>query len=484
MSRDPRPARTRSGRALAALGAVTALCSGCLVGPDYQRPALTPPAAIRGAEDAPAGPPLAEAAWTDVFQDDELRALIRTALTGNTDVRVAASRVLQAQAVLGVTRADAYPTVDGTVQAGGARIAATDTAAARTVAALGVGVSARWEIDFWGKYRRATEAARAQLLASEWGRRAVASSVVSGVAQAYYGLRSLDLQLAIARRTLTSRQESLKLTQVREQGGVTSLVDVREAEQLVFGAGATIVELERRIAQQENLISVLTGGFPSPVTRGLELVAQPLPPAVPADLPSALLARRPDIQQAEQALIAANAEIGVARAAYFPTIALTGSGGLQSTALRTLISTGAGVWTAAVGAAQPIVTAGRTKSQVALARARAEEAALLYADTIRQAFREASDALIGHAKARELRGQVAQLATAAQDARRLADIRYRGGAASYLEVLDADTRLFTAELRLAEAQEDELVSFVEVYRALGAGWQQEGRPGEAPPSTP
>jgi len=474
----------RAWRTLGAIGAAAALSSGCMVGPDYQRPVLTPPAAIRGAETAPAGPSPADAAWNDVFQDDQLRALIRTALADNADVRIAASRVLQAQAVLGVTRADAYPAVDGTAQAGGGRIAATDSAAARTVAALGVGVSARWEIDFWGRYRRATEAARAQLLASEWGRRAVASSVVSAVAQAYYGLRSLDLQLAIARRTLTSRQESLALTQVRERGGVTSLVDVREAEQLVYGAGATIVELERRIAQQENLISILTGGFPSPVTRGLELVAQPLPPAVPADLPSALLARRPDIQQAEQALIAANAQIGVARAAYFPSISLTGSGGLQSTALRTLISTGAGVWTAAAGVVQPIVTAGRTRSQVALAQARAGEATIVYADTIRQAFREASDALVGHAKARELRGQVEKLATAAQDARRLADIRYRGGAASYLEVLDAETRLFTAELRLAEAHEGELVSFVEIYRALGAGWQQDGRPGAAPPSTP
>ena len=471
----------RSRSALIALVAA-GLGSACVVGPDYQRPVVTPPTAIRGAETLAPGPSLGDAAWGDVFQDDQLRALIGTALAGNTDVRVAAARVLQAQAVLGVTRADAFPTVDGTVDAGGGRIAATDSAAARTAAAISVGATARWEIDFWGKYRRATEAARAQLLADEWGRRAVASSVVSAVAQAYYGLRSLDLQLAIAQRTLTSRQESLALTQVRERGGVTSLVDVREAEQLVFGAGAVIVEIERRIAQEENLISVLTGGFPSPVTRGLELVAQPRPPAVPADLPSALLARRPDIQQAEQALIAANAQIGVARAAYFPTIALTGGGGLQSAALRTLIGSGAGVWTAAVGVAQPIVTAGRTRSQVALARARAEEATILYADTIRQAFREASDALVGHAKAKELRAQLEQLATAAQDARRLADIRYRGGAASYLEVLDADTRLFEAELRLAEAQEGELVSFVEIYRALGAGWQQDGRPDAPAPA--
>jgi multidrug efflux system outer membrane protein len=471
----------RRRRALGALATV-ALSSACVTGPDYQRPALTPPSAIRGAESAPAGPSFGDAAWNDVFQDDALRALIRAALAANTDVRIAASRVVQAQAVLGVTRADAFPTVDAEAQAGGGRLAATDSSDARTAAAIRIGAVARWDLDFWGKYRRATDAARAQLLATEWGRRAVTSQIVSQVANAYYGLRALDLQLAIARRTLTSRQESLALTQVRERGGVTSLVDVREAEQLVYGAGATIADLERRIAQQENLIAVLVGGYPAEVARGLDLIAQPAAPAIPADLPSALLARRPDIQQAEQTLIAATAQIGVARAAYFPSIALTGSGGLQSTALRTLVSGGAGVWTAAAGLVQPIVTAGRTRSQVALAQARADEAAVIYADTIRQAFREASDALVGHAKARELRDQQERLATAAQDARRLADIRYRGGATGYLEVLDAETRLFDAEIRLAQAREAELLSFVEVYRALGAGWQQDGRPGA--PSTP
>jgi multidrug efflux system outer membrane protein len=219
------------------------------------------------------------------------------------------------------------------------------------------------------------------------------------------------------------------------------------------------------------------------VTRGLALEAQPHPPAIPAGLPSSLLARRPDVQQAEQALVSATAQIGVARASYFPTIALTGSGGLQSTALRALFTGGAGVWTAAVGAAQPIVTAGRTRSQVALARARAEESTALYAQTVKQAFREASDALVGHARLRQFRDQQEQLTTAARDARRLADIRYRGGATSYLEVLDAETRLFEAEIRLAQAREAELVSFVEVYRALGGGWQHEGRPG-APRPTP
>lgn len=466
------------------LVAAALVSSACLVGPDYQKPALNPPAAIRGAETHASDASFGDAAWIDVFQDEELRTLIRTALAANDDVKIAASRVLQAEAVLGITRADAYPSVDATVQAGAGRSAATDTQPAKTAGAVRLGASLAWELDFWGKYRRATESARAQLLGAEWGRRAVAATVVSDVATAYYGLRALDLQLEISKRTLETRKESLALTRVREAGGVTSLVDVREAEQLVFGAGAAISDLERRIVQQENALSILIGGYPAPIARGLDLIAQPHPPEVPAGLPSALLARRPDVQEAEQALIAANAQIGVARAAYFPSIALTGSGGLQSTALRALFGTGAGFWTAAVAVAQPVVTAGRTKSQVALARARTEEATVVYARTVKQAFREASDALAGHVRTRETRVQLEQLATAAQDARRLADIRYRGGATSYLEVLDADTRLFAAEIGLAQAQEAELATFVEVYRALGAGWQQEGRPDGASRPTP
>ena len=214
--------------------------------------------------------------------------------------------------------------------------------------------STAWELDFWGRFRRATESARAQLLATEWGRRAVLTTIVSQVADGYFALRALDLQLDISRRTLASRQQSLQLTQVRERGGATSLVDVREAEQLVFGAGAAIADLERRIAQQENFISILLGNFPSPITRGLELIDQPHPPVVPAGLPSDLLGRRPDILAAEQQIVAANAQIGVARAAYFPSISLTGNGGVQSAALGALFGAGAGFWTAAVGAAQPI----------------------------------------------------------------------------------------------------------------------------------
>ncbi len=458
--------------------AVSSLATACLVGPDYKKPVLPAPDTIRGAE-ATAAPSIADAQWWDVFQDAQLQSLVRAALTGNDDVQLAAARVLEAEAQLGITRADSYPSAGVDVQAGGGRTAEVGSTPARTGAALRVQGSVAWELDFWGRFRRANESARAQLVATEWGRRAVLTTVVSQVADAYFTLRALDLQLEIAKRTLASRQESLELTRVRESGGVTSLLDVREAEQLVFGAGAAIADIERRIAQEENFISILLGRFPSPVDRGRELVDQPHPPAVPAGLPSSLLERRPDIQSAEQQIVASNAQIGVARSAYFPSIALTGGGGVQSAALGALFTAGAGMWSAAVAAAQPVFTAGRTRSQVQLAEARTREATIVYAQTVKTAFREASDALVGYTKAREFREQQEALTTAAQDARRLADIRYQGGATSYLEVLDADTRLFNAEIALAEARLSELTGFVEVYRSLGGGWQQEGLPADA-----
>jgi outer membrane protein, multidrug efflux system len=460
------------------LMAAVVLAAACAVGPNYVKPTLPTPEAIRGAESGSEEPALGAANWWDVLQDEQLQVLVRTALAQNDDIRVAAARVLEAESQLGITRADQYPAVGLQAQAGGGRTAAVGSTPAASGGAFGVGGTFDWPLDFWGRYRRATESARAQLIATEWGRRAVLTTVVNQVAQAYFELRSLDLQLEIAQRTLASRQESLQLTRVRESGGVTSLIDVRDAEQLVYGAGAAIADIERRTAQQENLISLLLGNFPAPVSRGRPLVEQRHPPEMPAGLPSALLERRPDIQAAEQQIISANAQIGVARAAYFPSIALTGTGGVQSAALGALFGASSGFWTAIAGLTQPVFTAGRTRSQVALAEARTQEATILYAQTVKTAFREASDALVVYAKARELRAQQEGLTTAAQDARRLADVRYQGGATSYLEVLDADTRLFDAELSLAQARQAELSAFAEVYRALGGGWQQEGRPAD------
>jgi multidrug efflux system outer membrane protein len=417
---------------------------------------------------------IGDQAWWDLFQDEQLQELIRTALHQNFDLRIAATRILQARAQLGTTRADQFPTVD-------AGASASRTRAPKSTVPFPLDpyqindfqltASVAWEIDFWGKFRRATEAARASLLASEWGRRAVATSLISQVASAYFGMRAFDRQLDVATRTLASRRESLRLTEVSASGGATSLVDVRQAQQLVFNAAATISDLERQIAQQENYISVLLGRNPSDVPRGATLEQQAHVPEVPVGLPSALLERRPDVREAEQLLVAANANIGVARAAYFPQISLTGNGGVQSAALSSLFTTPAGLWSFGAGLTQPIFNAGRTRSRVALSKAQQEEAVLAYQQTIQQSLREVSDALVGYRKGRDFREQLQLLNRAAADARRLADIRYRGGATSYLELLDSDTRMFSAELGVTQAELSELLSLVQVYRALGGGWK-------------
>jgi outer membrane protein, multidrug efflux system len=455
---------------------LSSVIGGCTtVGPNYKRPVVATPETFRGASTAVAGDAgsIADTKWATLFEDEPLRELIATALQQNFDVRIAAARILQAEAQLGITRSNQYPTVDAQASAQGQRSSLTSSDRdAVTAGVIQLGGSVSWELDFWGKYRRATEAARAQILGSEWGRRAVMSSLVSQIASGYFALRALDLELTIATRTLETRQESLRLTQVREQGGATSLVDVRQAEQLVFGATAQIIDVKRSIEQQENFMSALLGRNPGPIARGRALTDQPHAPELPAGLPSALLERRPDIRQAEQGIVAANAAIGIAKAAYFPQITLTGAGGLASTALSALFTGSAGAWSAAASVVQPVFTAGRTRSQVALADARRQEAELAYQQTIQQAFREVADALVGYRRSREFREAQEQLVRAAQDARRLADLRYQGGASSYLEVLDSDTRLFSAELDLVRAQLSELGAFVEIYRALGGGWNQ------------
>jgi multidrug efflux system outer membrane protein len=298
------------------------------------------------------------------------------------------------------------------------------------------------------------------------------SSLVSSVASAYFQLRELDTEMEISQRTLASRKESLRLVNIRAKGGTTSLLDVRQSEQLVYTAAASVPDLERRIEQQENFISVLLGRNPAPVTRGKSLVENPILPTVPAGLPSALLARRPDIQSSEQQLIAANARIGVAKAAYFPQITLTATAGYQSSALTSLFTGPAGFWNFGGQLVQPIFEGGRIRSNVRLTKAQQEEAVLFYQQTIQQAFREVADSLVAYRKNQEFREQQELLNGAAQDATRLADIRYRGGVTSYLEVLDSDTRYFDAQLGLAQAQLNERLALVQLYNALGGGWQQ------------
>jgi outer membrane protein, multidrug efflux system len=462
-------------RKLVPLALVITLISGCAVGPNYKRPAVDTPGVYRGLTPDEAAKnavrSLADEKWWDVFQDEQLKQLIRTALQQNYDLRIAATRVLQAQAALGIARANQFPTVTGQASAINERIAQEKGLPPIETSANSVSLSFSWQLDFWGRYRRATEAARANLLASEWARREVITELVANVSSAYFRLRALDLQLEISRRTLGSRQDSLRLTQLLANGGSTSLLDVRQAEQLVFTAGSQIPSLEQQIEQQENFISILLGNNPGPVPRGRTLTEQQKPPLVPAGLPSSLLERRPDIRQTEEQLIAANAEIGVARSAYFPQIALTASPGFQSSALTSLFTGPAGFWNFGSSLAQPIFTSGRLRSNVRLTEAQQQQALLFYQQTIQGAFRDVSDALIAYRKTQEFREQQELLVKAAQDASRLSQMRYNGGVASYLEVLTNDTNYFSAELGLVQAQVDELLALVQLYRSLGGGWE-------------
>ena len=449
------------------------LLSSCAVGPKYKRPTTAVPDSYRGATpDQHAGTALGEEKWWAVFEDPGLQSLVREALTQNYDVRIAAERVLQAQAALGITRADQFPTITGGLSAFNERFPKTRVTPEFETSPIQANLSLARELDFWGKFRRATEAARANLLANEWAHRAVISTLVSNVAAAYFQLLELDAEMQISKSALTSRQESLRLVEIRAKGGNTSLMDVRQSEQLVYTAAAAIPDLERRTEQQENFISILVGRNPGPITRGKPLLEQVVPPTVPAGLPSTLLARRPDIQSAEQQLIAANARIGVARAAYFPQITITATGGYQSPALTDLFTGPSGLWSFGGQLIQPIFTAGRIRSNVRLTESQQREAVLFYQQSIQQAFREVADALVAYRKQQEFRQQEELLTAAAEDATRLANTRYRGGVTSYLEVLDSDTRYFDAQLGLAQAQLSERIALVQVYSALGGGWQQ------------
>ena len=461
--------------------ALALLFSGCAVGPNYKRPKIDAPPAYRdpGAPleanrtASPATASLGDEKWWTVFKDPELQNLIRTALQQNYNVRIAATRVLQAQAQLTVTRSNEFPSLNAS---GG--VTGTKSPAIPGVykgfqyVADQLVLDASWNLDFWGQYRRATEAARASLLASEWGRRAVLTTVVANVATDYFQLREYDLELDIARQTFDSRQHSLKLTQTLANGGATSMVDVRQAQQLVETAAETIPDVEREIQQEENAISILLGENPSAIPRGLKLTEESLPPDVPAGLPSSLLERRPDIREAEQTLIAANAEIGVARAAYFPQVSLTGSGGFESIGLNQLLSRSNIIGNFAGTAAQTIFDAGKTRANVKLAKAEEQQELLTYRQTIQQAFSDVSNALIAYRKYREYLEHQQLLTEYAKDGDDLSHIRYRGGATSYLEVLTSETTYFSAELNLAQARLNEQLSLVRIYNALGGGWQQ------------
>ena len=452
--------------------------TGCAVGPNYKRPQVAVPDTHRGApETTQPAASLADTKWDALFGDETLNKLIRTALERNFDVRIAAERVQQARAQLGVTRADQFPFVDGQAQfsavrqssLGSFRFLPVGTNLSATFTQLAAALS--WEVDVWGRLRRLTESARARYLASEEGRHAITIALISDVTGAYFQLLEFELELAISRKTREIAEDSLRLVQLRRDRGAASGLDISQAEQLIYTTAAQIEAVERGIGQTENLLSLLLGGTPSTQPRGRSLERVPIPPDVPAGLPSALLERRPDIRAAEQNLIAANAQIGAARALYFPQISLTGLAGSQSRALTQIASAPARIYTLAPNMLLPIFRAGQIRNQVRLSESQQRELLAAYEQSIYNGLREVSDALIGYSRTGAQRAEQERLVRALEDTVRLSNLRYKGGLDSYLQVLDAQRNLFAGELGLAQLRLAERLSVVQLYRALGGGWQ-------------
>jgi outer membrane protein, multidrug efflux system len=415
-----RPVKVINMKTTAMLGivAVLALEAGCTMGPKYKRPTVDVPQEYR----APAPQQAAQASslgnedWWQVYQDPVLTQLIHTAIAQNYDVRIAAARVLEAQAQVGITRANQLPSASvGADVFSEQNAKVTSLFPAYQVNGGELNLSVIWNLDFWGKYRRQTEAARAQLLATEWGQRAVISSLVANVATAYFQLRALDSELEISKRTLASRQQSLQLTQTLESHGGASGLDVSQSEQLVYTASETIPDLERQIQQQENVLSILLGENPQSIPRGRALTEQPVLQNVPAGLPSELLERRPDVRQAEELMVAANAQIGVAKAAFFPNLSLTGLGGLESNALHQFITQPSETWYGAFSVTQPVFQGGALTSGLRLARANWQETVLSYQQTVQNALEQVSNSLVASQKDRQFREQQELLTQAAQE---------------------------------------------------------------------
>ena len=459
---------------------VVSLLAGNIAGQKkYQRPAITTPDTFRGAD--PASPPdqtsIGDLKWFEVFQDEALQKLVRTAMDQNYDLRLAVARINAARANVGLARSNQFPQFDV-----GADLTTTRTSANSGSGATGQAGRKRsfgevflslltFEVDLWGRRRQQTKAARAQLASSEEDRKTVATVVVSDVATNYFNLIELDMELEIAKRTLTARQESLRLITARQQGGLATMLDVRQAEELVYQASQTIPDAERLIEQTENQINLLLGNNPGPITRGASLSQQKELPAVPAGLPSSLLERRPDIRSAEQLLISENALVSAAKKAYFPTISLTGALGFQSDSLSNLFSGPSKAWSFIPQITQPIFTAGRLKSNVNFEKAQREYALAQYQQTVQTAFSDVSNALVQYRRVREIRIQQELLVGSLRDASRLAHLRYEGGVDTLLNALFADTALFSAELSLTQTRRNELLSLVQLYKALGGGWQ-------------
>jgi len=452
--------------------AVACALAGCMMGPDYKRPDVDTPQAYR--VEVKSAADLINSAWWEQFEDPVLNELIKTALAENKDVRIAASRVEEFLGRYGVTRSQLFPQVATQFGAGSQRISTvTQPAVASTQSntfdsfSLDLGMS--WEIDLWGKLRRATEAARAELLATEQARQTVILSLTSGVATSYVTLIDLDRQLAIAKSTADSRGEFFRIIKLRFEGGVVSEVELNQARSDYEFALSTVPVIEKQIAQQENALSVLLGRNPGPIARDRTLDKLVLP-QVPADLPSSLLERRPDIRQSEQLMVAANARIGVAKAQFFPTISLTAILGTASSALGNLFKGASQTWSYGGTVTQPIFTGGNLISQLRVAESQQKTALLQYQKSIQTAFQEVNDSLIDQTKTREQLAAQARQVDSLRNYARLARLRYDNGFTSYLEVTDAETKLFNAELQYAQSQGQLFFALINVYKSMGGGW--------------
>jgi multidrug efflux system outer membrane protein len=456
------------------LVAVALGLGACTVGPDYRRPAVPTPASFRGVPDGAPPESLGDLQWWRIFEDPTLQDLIREAIRENYDLRIAAMRILEARAQVTVARSFQFPELNHSGSAIYSHVQGDRTPfQSQDQFAPIASLDLSFEIDFWGRFRRSTEAARADLFASVDFQRFVLSTLVTDVASAYFSLRSLDSELEVSQRTLAARVENLRLVKMREAGGVAGMIDVRQAEILVAQAGEAVVDTERQIEQTENFISVLLGHPPVAIPRGRPLVQQIALPAVPTGVPSALFERRPDIRQAEDQLAAATARIGVAKSDYYPRVFLTGAAAGGALHIDGSWIGPQGLFSIGPSIHLPIFNMGRTRAGVDSAEARAQAAVEQYRQTIIQAFREVADALVEHRKRREFRTQQEALALAAGDASRLSNIRYKGGVTSYLEVLDSERQFFDAELGLVRSSRDELLAIVRLYKALGGGWQEE-----------
>jgi multidrug efflux system outer membrane protein len=454
---------------------VAAACAlaACTVGPDYSRPALDMPPGWRiGKAEASE---LTNTAWWEGFHDPALTRLLADTIAGSLDLRAAVARVDQARAQYGLARSAQFPQVNADASVQRQRYSLNTFQGAffppgkEVINNYGLDLSASFEIDLWGRLRRATEAARAQLLASEEARRTVVLTLVANVADAYIELLALDDELAVAQRTLESRREVLRLQKARFEGGVAPESDYRQAESQFQIAAAEVPALQRQIAQQENLINVLAGRKPGPVERGRPLDDLAFPP-VPAGLPSDLLERRPDVRQAEEELVAANADIGVARAAWLPRISLTGLLGMQSEQLAQLAHSSSYAWSEGAGLTQAVFNAGALHSQIELARARQRELAAAYQGAVISALRDVNDALVARATLEQQRAEQQKNVAALTRLLKLAQRRYQEGAAIFLEVATAEQSLFDAQIALDSLRSQLFQSYADLYRAFGGGW--------------